>query len=134
MRALATVFAVKIVITIALWVVPLLLFPVGWLAALGFPIPEPLIFLRLLGMAFLSLTLAYTFGLRAALRGDYPSNAIWVGILSNGGSFFILLIAALCSSWDSWGTSAKAAMWFFLAALGTIAAALVAFGPLRKIP
>lgn len=132
MRALTTVLAAKIVVTLICWVFPLLFFPVEWFLALGFPCPEPLLFLRLLGVSYLSLSLGYAFGLRVTLRGEYPGSTVWVGILSNGGSFAVLLVAGLASDWKSWGTAAQAAMWFFLTSVGAITVALVACGPLRR--
>jgi hypothetical protein len=131
-RALSRLLALKIALTLAVWCVPLLLFPPGWLAALGFPLPEPLLFLRLLGMAYLALVLGYAFGLGAARRGTYPAAVVWVGIVSNGGACLLLALAALAGTWASWGAIAPALMWASLFGTGAIAAGLVWLGPMRR--
>ena len=130
MQALAIVLVIKIAFTIALWTTPLLFFRKEFLQRLGFPVHDPMIFFRLFGMATLSLTLGYSLGLRSVLSECYPSTTIWVGILSNGGSFFILLLGALNSSWAQWGRPAKWVMWISLVATGAITVGLTAFGPL----
>jgi hypothetical protein len=132
MRPLSAILVAKIVLTLAVWCVPLLLFPASWLSALGFPLPEPLLFLRLLGMAYAALVVGYWFGLQAARRGEYPRDVVWVGIVSNGGAFVMLAIAAVAGTWSSWGIVANALMWASLAGTGAIAAALAWFGPLRR--
>jgi hypothetical protein len=133
MRILSAVLTVKIIFTILLWVVPLLLFPTVWLHHLGFPVPEPQIFLRLLGMAYLALAVGYAFGLRSALRGIYPVGVVWTGIVSNGGAFLLLAIAAIHKVWASWEGVAGKAMWISLVATGAITVGLIVVGPLREI-
>lgn len=133
MRALTAVLTAKIILTILLWVVPLLFFPAAWLRRLGFPVPEPPLFLQLLGMAYLALVVGYAFGWRSARRGIYPADAVWAGIVSNGGAFLLLAIAAVSGVWASWGGPARVAMWSSLVATGAITVGLLAFGPLRDI-
>ncbi len=60
MRDLDFVLRAKIALTVVAWCIPLLLFPASLLARLGFPIPTPDVFVRLLGMAYLAL--GYGFG------------------------------------------------------------------------
>lgn len=132
MRALSAILIAKIVLTISVWCVPLLLFPANWLAALGFPVPEPLLFLRLLGMAYAALVLGYAFGLRAALRGEYPADVVWVGIVSNGGACLLLAIAAVAGTWSAWGAIAQVSMWASLVGTAAITVGLAWFGPLRR--
>ncbi|MEM7080034.1 MAG: hypothetical protein AAF513_15540 [Pseudomonadota bacterium] len=84
-RALKWSLWTKIGITCVLWSGPLLLLPRSVYDYLGFPALEPLVYFDLLGMSFAALVLAYTFGLRILLRGVYPDQTVWVGILSNGG-------------------------------------------------
>jgi hypothetical protein len=129
MTAITRILAFKIALTVCVWCVPLLLFPSGWLRALGFPTPEPLIFLRLLGMAYTALVVGYAFGFRSARRGVYPAAAVWVGIISNGGAFLLLLLAALNRTWGQWGVPAQGVMWGSVLGTGAIAAALAWFGP-----
>jgi hypothetical protein len=127
--ALAFTLGAKIALTLGVWCVPLLLFPSDLLRAIGFPVPEATIFLRLLGMAYLALVLGYGFALRSTLRRDYPAAMVWVGIASNAGAFVLLLVAATQGSWAGWGAPARAVMWASLFGTGTLAAALAWFGP-----
>ena len=61
-------------------------FPSSVLEWLGFVVPNPPVFLRLLGMAYLALAVGYAFGLRDSLGGKYPIGTVWVGIVGNGGA------------------------------------------------
>lgn len=132
MHGLKITLIIKIGFTVILWATPLLLFTDSFMTFLGFPPLGPLIFRQLLGMAMFSLVLGYLLGLNSVLNGNYPSITILVGILSNGGSFILLLIAAMGSAWEQWGMFAKWVMWISLFATGAITGGLVAFGPFRK--
>ncbi|MGH8049870.1 MAG: hypothetical protein ACREPB_04340, partial [Arenimonas sp.] len=110
------------------WCIPLLFFPAAILQWLGFPVPEPLLFLRLLGMAYSALVVGYCFGLRDALRNHYPRAVVWVGVISNGGACILLAIAAATSVWTDWGCIAQWIMWGSLAGTGAITLALIWFG------
>ena len=130
MRGLAFVLRAKITITIVAWAFPLLLLPASVLVGLGFPLPTPEVFLRLLGMAYLALVLGYFLGLRQTQSGVYPMATVWVGILSNGGACVVLMIYAALGAWADWGPLAQLFMWGSLLSTGAITAGLVAFGPL----
>lgn len=131
MSMLATIFLAKIALTIVLWTIPPLLFPTSWLCMLGFPVVQPSIFLRLLGMAYFSLAVGYFLGWRSLQQGDYPFSTVLMGIVSNGGAFFLLAIAALQSVWKEWGDLARATMWASLMGTGLITFGLILFGPLK---
>ena len=131
MKALQYVLWFKIVLTVAAWCVPLLLFPGSVLIALGFPLPEPLLFLRLLGMAYWALVVGYIFGLRSARSGHYPREVVWVGIASNGGAFALLIVAAWFDAWSTWGMFAKTYMWGSVVGTGLVTVGLLVCGPLR---
>lgn len=60
---LATVLWAKAIVTLILWSLPLLTFPASWFVWIGMPEPEPILFLRLLGAAYLSLVVAYASGI-----------------------------------------------------------------------
>jgi hypothetical protein len=130
-RGLVFVLQAKIALTVLPWCIPLLLFPAEFLAELGFPVPVPEIFFRLLGMAYLALVLGYWFGLQQLRAGTYPSTAVWVGILSNGGACTLLGTHGFQAAWSGWGTFAQIFMWASLAGTGAITAGLVVFGPCR---
>ena len=132
MDALSKVLVFKIALTVLFWAGPLLLLPKRGLEWLGFDVPEPQLFLRMLGMAFAALTVGYVFGLCTwRAEGVYPAQTIWVGIVSNGGSCLLLCFFAARGAWAQWGRIARAFMWGSLVATGAITAGLVAFGPLR---
>ncbi len=131
LRALSQVLVAKIVLTVSAWCVPLLLFPAPLLERLGFPVPEPTLFLRLLGVAYTALVVGYGFGLHASRRGEYPTGVVWVGIVSNGGACVLLCGAALLGAWADWGAFARLVMWGSLVGTGGITAGLVAYGPCR---
>ena len=132
MHALEIILVAKIALTIILWAIPTLFFSTPMLKALGFEVPHPRVFLTLYGMACVSLTVGYVLGLRSLqLHGTYPTDTIAVGIVSNGGSCAILIVAALRSVWKEWGIFARVFMWFSLVATGSITLGLVMFGPLR---
>ena len=132
MHPLEIVLVVKIALTLLLWSIPLMLIPLDGLRKLGFPVQQPEIFLRLLGMAYLSLALCYFFGLQSQQDKIYPSDTVWIGILSNGGAFAVLLNSRVrTTNWKEWGSLAKVFMWISLFATGMICSSLVIFGPLR---
>jgi len=81
-------------------------------------------------MAYLALCAGYVFGLRDSLDGNYPAQVVSVGIISNGGAFAILAIAALFNTWETWGTLAQWFMWGSLVSTGAITTGLVVYGPL----
>jgi hypothetical protein len=132
MRNLSRVLGLKIVVTTVLWFVPLLFFPSDLLRTVGFPDMAPLIFIKLLGMAYGALLVGYVFGFIAVCHGSYPHSTVWMGILSNGGAALLLSIGAFQGSWATWGFWARFIMWLSLAATGLISAALIAFGPCRR--
>lgn len=132
MSNLSKVLVVKIAMTVLVWCIPLLLFPVSLLQVLGFVVPEPHLFLRLLGMAYVALVVGYAFSLQSSLRGEYPRSGVWVGIVSNGGAFILLLVGAAGAVWASWGVFAQAVMWLSLAGTGAVTAGLTVFGPLAR--
>lgn len=53
-------------------------------------VPEPIVFVRLLGWAWIALLVGYLNGLQSLLRGEWPFATIRVGIVSNGGAALIL--------------------------------------------
>ncbi len=133
MQRLGFVLKAKIALTVVAWCVPLLFFPADLFVRLGFPSPTPEVFVRLLGMAYLALVLGYGLGLRQSQRGVYPAQAVWVGILSNGGACTLLVLHAAQGAWSGWGLLAQAFMWASLVGTGAITAGLVVFGPCRAI-
>lgn len=129
MKNLSRALILKIGITVFFWFIPLLFFPVSWLKSIGLPDLGPPIFIRLLGMAYGALLVGYVFGLIEGLNGRYPRQAVWAGIVSNGGAFLLLSMGAYRHVWATWEGWAPTFMWGSLGATGLISAALIAFGP-----
>ena len=131
LRALCRVLEAKIALTVFAWCVPLLLLPTPWLEALGFVVPQPRIFLYLLGMAYTALVVGYAFGLRSAREGEYPEATVWVGLVSNGGACLMLAVAGFTGTWSTWEGFAPILMWGSMLGTGAITAGLIRFGPMR---
>ena len=124
---LALVIRVKIAVTI-FWIVGSWL-PVDVLLQLGLPPPEPVMFLRLLGTAYLGLLAGYWIGLRQARNGQHPTATVGAGIVSNGGAALCLLyFGAVERSWSSWGGIATSIMWGSAGVLILITIGLVVYG------
>ena len=58
---------------------------------LGIPAPQPILFIRLLGAAYLALIVGYIFGFNDLNQGKNIQDVIWVAIISNGMASIILL-------------------------------------------
>jgi hypothetical protein len=128
---LAIVLKVKILFTLILWSLPLLAFPASWFVRLGMPEPRPILFLRLLGAAYLALVVGYISGLRRFGRGDDVRNIVWVGITSNGLASLILLLSGIAGAWKEWGILARSYMWFSALVTTLITLGLVVAGRFR---
>lgn len=134
LSALAYVLRAKIGITLVFWCVPLLLFPKNAFEWLGFREVGSVVFLKLLGMAYLALVAGYYLGYREIASSVYPANTVRVGIVSNLGAFLLLVYFSLAGSWDSWGILAQLFMWASLLATGSLSAALVFLHICNEIP
>lgn len=104
LEPLFRVLVVKISVTIVFWCIPLLFFPASWFVKFGLPAPEPMMFVRLLGAAFLALVVGYSFGLDDIKKGKKPTNVIWMGIVSNGFACIILTYYLLTEGYIKWNT------------------------------
>lgn len=130
MQPLKLVLKFKIVLTFALWSLPLLLFPAGWLTALGFPDPgDSIAFVRLLGAAYLALGVGYVLGYRDFGEQKDIGNTVTVGIVSNGLACLILIIFGILGKWQDWGILVRAFMWGSAIATGLITTGLIVFMP-----
>jgi len=118
MKGLKGVLKRKIIITAIFWCIPLLTFPASLFIQLGVPSPEPIMFVRLLGAAYLALLVGYYMGLKGLDSGENPVPVLSMGITSNGLAFLILTFFGVNGSWSSWGTGAQIFMW--LSAAGAL--------------
>ena len=111
MRALRGLLIRKIVITAIFLCIPLLFFPASLFEAMGIPVSQPLMFIRLLGVAYLALIVGYYEGIRALNRHQSPLFAINMGLMSNGLAFLVFLYFGVSGEWDDWGLGAEIYMW-----------------------
>ena len=112
LKPLARVLIVKIAFTAVLCLL-LLVFPPSWFVALGIGTtpPQPMVFVRLLGAAYLALLVGYSFGLAQTRKGDKPIGVVWTGAVSNGLASVILLTHGLTGAWDTWSRLGPPLMW-----------------------
>lgn len=127
MKGLKGLLIRKIAITFAFWCVPLLFFPSTWFLALEIPVPDSIIFLRLLGGAYLALLVGYFMGLKGIDAGENPRPVIAMGIASNGLASLLLTSYGIAGGWLSWGGGAQAFMWFSAVGAGMITFSLMRF-------
>ncbi|MEM9731487.1 MAG: hypothetical protein AAF997_23130 [Myxococcota bacterium] len=95
LRSLSWVLRFKVGFTLAVWAIPMLLLPASMLEAVVGFVPEPMLWVRLLGWAYLALCVGYLDGLRIAQRGMFPRGVVLMGIVSNGGAAVLLLLSRL---------------------------------------
>jgi hypothetical protein len=137
LNKLSIVFIFKIALTLIFWSLLPLLLPPSWLEFLGLPPQSSYVFIKLYGMAALSLVVGYGFGLRESWSSQNKQarramGVIWVGIVSNAGACLILLLYGLSGTWNAWGEGLQLGLWFSMVATGLIAINLIIFGVLDK--
>ena len=126
--ALRYVLLFKITLTFCLWALPLLFVPV-WLAdGLQLPFVQPEIFGRLLGAAYLALNLGYILGYVEFSRGQVPTSAILVGILSNGVAALLLVAFGISGAYSAMHAPGQLMMWASAAATTLITLGLLLTG------
>jgi hypothetical protein len=110
----------KIGVTALFWAFPLLLLPRGVFRRLGFPDPLPMVFMRLLGAAYLALGVGYVRGLMMLKGGQHPADTILVGLVSNGLACALLVGYGLAGRYAEWGRLARLFMWMSAGLTGII--------------
>lgn len=113
----------KIAVTILLWGLPLLL-PSSVLKDLGFPSMDNYMFVRMLGCAYLALSLGYIFAYLASRNGKRPVETIWVGIVSNGSACICLIYYGTKGSWSAWSGVFQFVLWGSIVATALITVGL----------
>lgn len=98
MKGLKRLLIRKIVITAVFLCAPLLLFPQSFFIDFGIT-NESMLFLRLLGFAYLALLVGYYGGMRTIDDGENPVSVIYMGLVSNGFAGFTFLIFGLMERW-----------------------------------
>lgn len=128
MTALSIVLLIKILFTLIFWCIPLLFFPASLFFYLGIPEPQPIIFVRLVGAAYLALALGYIFGFNALHQGKNIQDVVWVGIVSNGLASILLFVYGTRGIWSEWGNFAQFYMWGSAIVTGLITFGLLITG------
>ncbi len=132
--ALRRVLAAKILLTLTLWAGPALLLPAPWFPLFG--IPEPplaqLVFIRLLGAAYVALVVGYALAWRSPVR--HPG-AVLVGIVSNGLASLVILSVGSAGGFATWTVLGCAYIWGSAIVTAGLATALAVTGRpvLRKM-
>ena len=121
------ILAAKIVVTLVLWAVPALLLPIEWFPVFGIPKPPlaQLVFVRLLGAAYVALVVGYALAWRAPAR--HPG-AILVGVVSNGLASLVILGVGAGGGFGTWDTLGAIYMWGSALVTAGLAIALVVVG------
>jgi len=126
--------AVKTLLTLVLWAGPALFLPAPWFPLLGIPQPPlaQLVFVRLLGAAYVALCVGYAMAWRAPSR--HPA-VVLVGIVSNALAALAILSVGSAGGFDGWSPLGAAYIWGSCLAAAAIAIALSITGRplLRKI-
>jgi hypothetical protein len=124
---LRQVLAAKIVLTLAAWALPALLLPAQWFPTFGLPEPplEHLVFLRLLGAAYVALVVGYVLAWRAPAR--HPG-AILVGIVSNGLAAVVIVSAGASGGFATWSVLGSIYIWGSAVVTAALAVALAQTG------
>jgi hypothetical protein len=111
MLTLPRILKFKIVCTILFWGLPLLTVSSSWFPRLGIPVPVPIIWTRLLGAAYLALTVTYSLGLIEIKKGGSATQTVWTGIISNGLACAILTYYGITGQWSTWSMPGQFIMW-----------------------
>jgi hypothetical protein len=120
----------KIFLTFTFWSLPLIVLPLSWLRAIGFPDPgTSIVFVRLYGAANFALGVGYILGYFDFAGGKDVDNVITVGAISNSLACIILAIFGVRDRWNDWGILAQIFMWISTIATGLITAGLLIFKP-----
>jgi hypothetical protein len=130
--ALRRVLLGKIALTAALWAAPALFLPPRFFPFLGIPEPplEQIVFVRLLGAAYVALLVAYGLAVRSPAR---HGGAVLVGIVSNGLAALVILYVGAHGAFDTWGTLGAIYIWGSAVVAAGLAVALAMTGrPLLK--
>jgi hypothetical protein len=127
---LHTVLWFKILATVILWAIPLLFAPPSLFRRLGFPPPQPVVFVKLLGAAFTALLVGYVRGLSVLADERHPADAVLVGLVSNALACLIIVAYGLAGAYAKWALLARAYMWVSALVTGLVSIGLLVHGRL----
>jgi len=98
---------VKIIFTFFIWSLPLLLFWPNLFVCLGFPLPVPMLFVKLLGVTFFALGINYIFALQQAYQGEIYKPTLIVGFISNFMASVFIFYYEFVGTYTLWENFAK---------------------------
>jgi hypothetical protein len=128
------VLGVKVLVTAGLWAGPALLLPREWFPTFGIPEPpeETVVFVRLLGAAYVALLVGYALAWQSPAR---HAAMIVVGAISNGLASMVILAAGVHGAFTTWGILGSVYIWGSALAAAAIAVSLMVTGQplLRRI-
>ena len=70
-----------------------------------------MIWARLLGAAYLALTVTYYLGLIEIQKGGPATQTVWTGMISNGLACAILTYYGVTGHWSTWSILGQRLMW-----------------------
>src|SRR5919202_4800889 len=101
----------KIFVTLTLWAIPSLVLPESFIVSLGIPVNQSIIYVRLLGAAYLALLVGYVAGVKRVQTGKDVEHIIWAGIVSNGLASLLLFLYGVLGSYTEWLPLGQLYMW-----------------------
>lgn len=119
-RLLQLTFWLKIVLTVGFVALPLLALPDVMIEALGLGHP---MMVKLVGVAYLGLSVAYWHGLNLLREGRFPSTIAAMGIVSNAGAAVVITHAGMSRGFYRFADWLANSFW--AAAIATAAIALL---------
>ncbi len=114
MSGLQGLFIRKIIVTLVCLCIPLLLFPREVYVYFGIPMEDSMIFMRLLGVAYLALCVGYFSAITALKSNQKPTAIIDMGLVSNGLAALVFLFYGATGSWQNWNLFAQVYMWLIM--------------------
>jgi len=134
MSMLRKVLLAKIVLSLVLWVLPLLFLPAGLFPELGIPTwtPAATIFVRLLGAAYLSILVVEVWSWLSPTR--HPSGVV-AGLVSSASASIVLWHYVFYGELYNWEVFGKLLItsWLVLHLLFTLGVGILAFPLLRSV-
>lgn len=121
-RLLQLTFWLKILLTVGLVALPLLVLPNFMIEALGLGNP---MMVKLVGVAYLGLSVAYWHGLNLLREGRFPSTIAAMGIVSNAGAAAVIAHAGLNRGFYRFADWLANSFWAAAFATGAIALLLL---------
>lgn len=125
---LAALLWILIAVTICCWCVPLLFLSRTLLRKIHIPVTEPILFVRLLGVASLALCIQYVLEVLRVQRGYHPTHVGLVALIHCGMSAAIIWRYALHGQYARWPRITRIYVYTAGAVMTVLALALLFVG------